>query len=50
MDIKKLPELVAEISALKGQRKRGTALPSLRSGEFTSVEALAAHMEALLQG
>ena len=40
--------LMAENSGLKS--KVDGALASLRSGEFASVEALAAHMEALLQG
>ena len=40
--------LIGKVDNLMGQR--GAALASLRSGEFTSVEALAAHMEALLQG
>ena len=47
--------LKCEVSALIGkvdslERKRETALASLRSGEFTSVEALAAHIEAMLKG
>ena len=37
-----------DVGTLKGQRE--TALASLRSGEFATFEALAAHMEALLQG
>ena len=37
-----------ENGAWKGQRE--TALISLRSGEFASVEAVIAHMESLLQG
>ena len=40
--------LIGKVDNLVGQRE--TALASLRSGEFASVEALAAHMEALLQG
>ena len=37
-----------ENGTLKGQKE--TALASLRSGEFATVEALSAHVEALLQG
>ena len=44
MDIK---AMVAEISALKGQRE--TTLAFLNSGEFSSAEALAAQMKSLLQ-
>ena len=40
--------LKGEVGTLKDQRE--TALASLRSGEFASVEAVIAHMEALLQG
>ena len=40
--------LKSENGALIGQR--ASALASLRSGEFTSAEAVIAHMEALLQG
>ena len=40
--------LKGEVGTLKGQRE--IALASLRSGEFATVEALAAHMEALLKG
>ena len=40
--------LTGKVGSLIGQRE--TALASLRSGEFSTVEALAAHMEALLQG
>ena len=40
--------LVAENTALK--EKVDGALESLRSGQFTSIEELSAHMEALLQG
>ena len=40
--------LKGENDVLKGQKE--TALAFLRDGEFTSVEALAAHMKALLQG
>ena len=51
-DTMDVPTLVenqrTEISALKGQRE--TVLATLRRGEFTSIEALATHMEALLQG
>ena len=59
MDIK---TVLAENSALKSENdtlcskvdnlesQRETALASLSNGEFTSVEALAAHMKALLQG
>ena len=39
--------LIGEVVNLKGQRE--TALATLRSGEFASVEAVIAHMEALLQ-
>ena len=46
--IGKVDSLESEVGTLKGQRD--TALASLRSGEFASVEALAAHVEALLQG
>ena len=40
--------LIGKVDNLMGQRE--TALASLRSGEFISVEAVVAHMEALLQG
>ena len=46
--IGKVDSLEVENGTLKGQRE--TALASLSSGEFTSVEELAAHMKALLQG
>ena len=39
--------LKSEVGALKGLR--ATTLASLRSSEFTSVEAVISHMEALLQ-
>ena len=40
--------LIGKVGDLMGQRE--TALASLRSGEFTSVEAVIAHVDALLQG
>ena len=40
--------LIGKVDNLVGQR--ATALTSLRNGEFASVEAVIAHMEALLQG
>ena len=48
LDVKDNKTLVAENIALKG--KVEGALTSLKSGEFASVEAVIAHMEALLQG
>ena len=44
----KVGSLEGEVGTLKDQRE--TVLASLRSGEFASVEAVIARMEALLQG
>ena len=43
--------LLSEVGTLKSEvNNMKTALASLRSGEFTSVEAVIAHVDALLQG